>query len=194
MRICQVGYRLRRDSTLAFLLENLVDKVLGAPLRAGLILTVILVVGLLQIIGYSVHIPLLKGVGFASAIAPFPKVFSDVEGLEPFASEFTLVLTSAEGAISEVPINAELYAHLAGPYNRRNVYGAALSYAPRLSPAIWQQVFCYAFYHPGVLRAELNIPQTTRHIAVRVKTKTRGRDSQWLLDAPCAIRSDKGDQ
>lgn len=147
---------------------------------------ILLLIGVTQFIGYAFNIPMLKGIGFASAIAPFPKVFSDVDGLETFASEFTLVLTSDQGALTELPIGPELYARLKGPYNRRNVYGAALSYAPRLKMEIWQQVFCYAFYVPGVLRQELQIPENTKHIAVRIRTKTTGRTDQWLLDPSCA--------
>jgi len=129
---------------------------------------------------------MLRGIGFASAIAPFPKVFSDVDGLETFASDFTLILTSDQGMITEIPISPELYSQLSGPYNRRNVYGAALSYAPRLKEEIWQMVFCYAFYNPAVLRYELQIPAETKHIAVKIQTKTRGRTDQWILNPKCA--------
>ncbi len=142
-------------------------------------------IGLTQILGYAFNLSFLKGIGFSSVISPFPKVFSDVEGLETFASEFTLKLTDKNNTVKELSITPELYSNLSGPYNRRNVYGAALSYAPRLKEEVWQTVFCYAFYLPGVLRQELRIPDSTQHIAVLIKTKTRGRNDQWLLDPVC---------
>ena len=147
---------------------------------------VILLIGSTQFLGYLLNIPTLKGIGFASVIAPFPKVFSDVDGLETFASDFTLILTSDQGKVTEQSITPELYSKLTGPYNRRNVYGAALSYAPRLKEEIWRMVFCYAFYDPGVLRHEFELPVTIRHVAVRIQTKTKGRSDQWILDPKCS--------
>ena len=151
--------------------------------RTDLAAVLILTVGLFQIAGYCLNSSVLKGLGFASAIAPFPKVFSDVDGLETFASEFTLIITDSEGKITEQLITPELYSLLSGPYNRRNVYGAALSYAPRMKKEIWTGVFCYAFNNPAVLVKELNLP--AGRISIRIKTRTAGRDDQWILDPVC---------
>src|SRR4051812_7665487 len=68
----------------------------------------------------------LKGIGAASSIAPFPKVFCDNQGLEGFASEFTLRAEGPSG-ITNMVLTPESYSRLKGPYNRRNVYGAALA-------------------------------------------------------------------
>ena len=145
---------------------------------------ILLLVGLTQILGYVFNVPLLKGIGFASVIAPFPKVFSDVEGLETFASEFTLLLAN-NNKVSELKITPELYSKFAGPYNRRNVYGAALAYAPRLKKEIWEMVLCYAFYKPAVLRNELNISSNIKNISVQINTKTKGRTDKWQLNPRC---------
>ena len=155
------------------------------PKHINLLAIFFLCIGLSQIVGFAFNIRALKGIGFASAIAPFPKVFSDVDGLETFASEFTLLLTNSNSEVSEVVISPELYSQIPGPYNRRNVYGAALSYAPRLDERIWKKVFCYAFYNPGVLRESLKISADVRHVAVRIKTNTKGRSDHWLLDPAC---------
>lgn len=142
-------------------------------------------VGLLQIAGELFGLRALKGIGAASVVAPFPKVFSDVNGLEPFASEFTLEVETAPGQWSGSPITPELYRRLTGPYNRRNVYGAALSYAPRLPDDLWQAVFCYGLGAQGPLRTELELPEHPVRIRVRIHTKTRGRDDAWRLSPSC---------
>lgn len=127
----------------------------------------------------------LKGIGAASAASPLPKVFSDVAGLETFASEF-VVLYTVRGRETELPITPDLYARLRGPYNRRNVYGAALSYAPRLPEPLWQSVYCYALASNGPLRRELGVPSDASAVRVRIRTRTAGRAGTWLLDPRCS--------
>src|SRR4030095_9867272 len=107
--------------------------------------------------GYVTGIVALRGIGAATAASPLPKVFSDVDGFETFASEFTLRSRDARGTLTEMPITPALYGRLGGPYNRRNVYGAALSYAPRLPQPLWESVYCYGLAARGPLRTELGL-------------------------------------
>ncbi len=143
-------------------------------------------IGLLQIMGHLVGMKALKGIGAATAASPFPKVFSDVNGLETFASEFVLHYRMESGEERKLPITPELYQRLKGPYNRRNVYGAALSYAPRMPEPLWSAVFCYGLKRAGPLRQELGLPDNTEWVHVLIATKTRGRNDTWVLDPPCA--------
>jgi hypothetical protein len=140
---------------------------------------------MLQMIGEVTGLRALKGLGAASAVAPFPKVFSDVGGLETFASEFAFVVQQPDGGRSVEPITPELYQRLAGPYNRRNAYGAALSYAPRLPPELWRAVFCYGLGPGGPLRREFSLPPAPARVSVTIRTKTRGRSNAWTLDPSC---------
>src|SRR4051812_27364361 len=102
---------------------------------------VLLLLGLTQMTGYFIGSRVLRGVGAASAAAPFPKVFCDLDGIEPFASDFYLVWTNNSNARVERKLTPKLYQQLRGPYNRRNVYGAALSYGPKLPEKMWRSVF-----------------------------------------------------
>jgi len=142
-------------------------------------------IGLFQIAGHLAGVKALKGIGAATAASPFPKVFSDVDGLETFASEFVLHFRLQSGEEQRLTITPELYQRLAGPYNRRNVYGAALSYAPRMPESLWSAVFCYGLNRSGPLRRELGLPENTEWIHVLIATKTRGRNDTWVLDPPC---------
>ncbi|MBA3960819.1 MAG: hypothetical protein H0X40_02825 [Chthoniobacterales bacterium] len=140
--------------------------------------------GLTQMAGDSLGIRALKGIGAASALAPCPKVFCDVNGLEGFASTFTLELESRAGTRSEIRITPELYGRLRGPYNRRNAYGAVLSFAPKLPPRLWQPVYRYGWSRGGPLRREINLPNDIESITTVVRTQTRGRADVWRLTAP----------
>jgi hypothetical protein len=157
-----------------------------STVKANVLALILTVVGCAQVVGYLLHSRVLRGLGAALVVAPFPKVFSDVDGLETFASEFLIRGTDAAGNTFEIQITPELYQQLGGSYNRRNVYGAALSYAPRLPEELWQTVFCYGVATDGPLRREFGFPEGAENIEVVIRTRTRGRDDQWVLTPDCA--------
>ena len=91
------------------------------------------VVGLLQMAGDLIGSRALAGFGAATMIAPAPKVFSSVRGLETYSTRFFLEWTDAgTGGGRKMELTSEVCARIRGPYNRRNVYGAALAYGPVL--------------------------------------------------------------
>lgn len=145
----------------------------------------ILCLGCLQFIGYVLNNQTLRGLGAACGFAPYTKVFSDVDGFETFAADFFLILETTDGETSTIPVTPEFYQQLKGPYNRRNVYGAALSYSPRMPEALWQSVFCYGFQTNGPLRGEFGIGDEVKKISMHIITKTRGRDDEWIFSPPC---------
>ncbi len=155
------------------------------PKSANIAALVLTLVGCLPMAGYLLGSRSMRGIGAATALAPFPKVFSDVDGLETFASEFTLHWTDANGGAHRLPFTPELYSRLGGSYNRRNVYGAALSYAPRLPESLWSAVFCYAFAANGPLRRDFGLPADAHDFTVEIRTKTKGRNDHWMLKPPC---------
>lgn len=170
---------LPRRSTFA----SLVPMLRLTPKSANIAALCLTALGCLQMAGFLFGSITLRGIGATLAAAPFPKVFSDVDGLETFASEFTLHWIDVHGSPQTMRITPELYRQLHGAYNRRNVYGAALSYAPRLPAPLWQAVFTYALGPSGPLRVELGVPPDARDIAVEIRTRTKGRSDHWLLKA-----------
>ena len=124
----------------------------------------------------------LKGLGAVTALAPCPKVFCDMDGFEPFASSFTIT-TEGTGNFS-LAVTPEIYSRLKGPYNRRNVYGAAIAAAPRLPEPIRRSVFSYAFGPRGPLREELSLPNGTEALGITVRANTRGRGDVWVFPCP----------
>lgn len=155
------------------------------PKRTNLAALFLTVIGCTQMAGYLLDSRALRGVGAATCAAPFPKVFSDVDGMETFASDFILHGLDETGAPFVLPITPELYAQLEGCYNRRNVYGAALSYAPRMPEQLWSAVFCYGLGPNGPLRREFGLPGGAHQLSVEIRTKTKGRSDTWILAPSC---------
>ena len=153
--------------------------------RRNVAALVLLAVGSLQMIGAVSGSAALRGIGAATAIAPNPKVFSDVDGLETFASEFVLSYRDTLDAVQRLEITPQVYAKLGGPYNRRNVYGAALSYAPRLPEPLWMAVYCHGMSANGPLRRELGLDPADRDFILTIRTRTRGRSAQWEYAPVC---------
>ena len=102
-------------------------------LRVQIAAIVILLLGLLQMVGDLFGVAEVKGVGAASMASPAPKVFSSVKGLETFSTRIYLEWTSIDGGEQSIEFDRDSYANLQGPYNRRNIYGAALAYGPVLA-------------------------------------------------------------
>ena len=131
-------------------------------------------------IGDVLGLKVLKGLGAVSAVAPFPKVFCSLDGMEGFACEFT-ILYEQDGQSHRLPITPELYARLGGPYNRRNVYGAALAGGPKLPRPLWEAVFRHGFASGGPLQREFGIPPDATNVRVFIRSRTRGCNETWLL-------------
>ena len=89
-------------------------------------------VGVLAMVGDLVGVDPLYGLGLATHASPAPKVFTAREGLEGFSAAYTLHWEQEDGP-RHMALTPEVYAQLEGPYNRRNVYGAALAGGPFLS-------------------------------------------------------------
>ncbi|GAC1661814.1 MAG: hypothetical protein NVS9B4_14600 [Candidatus Acidiferrum sp.] len=126
----------------------------------------LLVLGLLQIIGVLVHAPVLKGIASATNASPAPKVFSSVDGLETFSSEFYIEWMDRPGVLHSLKLTPDVYALVKGPYNRRNVFGAALAYAPVLekdphTKEMFESVVHYALCGRAPLLQEVGIDPAT---------------------------------
>lgn len=134
--------------------------------------------GFAQMAGDVFRIPALKPTAAATAASPAPKVFSTVKGLETFSTRFFVEWKDEENRDHSLEITPERYAMLRGPYNRRNVYGAVLAYAPVLAsdprtlPMVGS-VSGYALCGDAPLLRELGIPEetTTRNLKIRLQTR-----------------------
>ncbi|MGH8188349.1 MAG: hypothetical protein ACREUC_17455 [Steroidobacteraceae bacterium] len=120
--------------------------------------------GSLQMAAEVLGMPKLKAVAATAQVAPAMKVFTAHQGYETHAARFSLHWRDARGQETTLQLTPETYAKVGGPYNRRNVYGAAFAYGPllRVDPLtrpMHDSVMRYALCKPGVLREELDIPR-----------------------------------
>jgi hypothetical protein len=160
----------------------------------------LLVLGLLQMTGDAMQTlglttvgrP-LKGIAGATTASPAPKVFSAVRGLETYSTQFYLEWTDRAGNAHSLRLTPELYSRVRGPYNRRNVYGAALAYGPVLATdertePLFRAVVTYALTGDAPLLRELGLDPDDRVGPVRVRYVPRSGcdtgDLPLLLEVP----------
>jgi hypothetical protein len=93
--------------------------------RYRLSAALLVILGIAQIAGDLAGSLPLRGIAAATGASPAPKVFSTVRGLETYSTRFYI-----EWPGNRIELTPEIYSRIRGPYNRRNVYGAALAYAP----------------------------------------------------------------
>jgi len=94
-------------------------------------------------------------------VSPAMKVFTAHNGYETFSPKFEIEFISGERR-KTINLTPELYRKLSGPYNRRNVYGAAISYGPVLvtnenTKPLFNSVAKYSFCEPASLITELDL-------------------------------------
>lgn len=153
----------------------------------------LVVLGLAQVAGDLGNLPPLRAIAAATGASPAPKVFSAVRGLETYSTRFYLEWENKNGEKKFLELTPEVNARLAGPYNRRNVYGAVLAYGPVLSTdpkakPLFDSVARYALCGDAPLLRELGIGAGEIH-RLRIRLSPRpGTDLGPLpttLEAPC---------
>ncbi len=144
------------------------------------------VVGCLQMTGHLLGQPWMSGLGAATVVAPFPKVFSAVKDKETFANAYTIRYETADGRSIYKPVSPHYYARLRGHYWRRNVYSAALTNGPVLPRTLWEPVFCSGLAPGGPFREELGVPAGAARVRVELTPRAEDDDTVQTLEPRCA--------
>ena len=157
-------------------------------MKNKLAITFLLIVGLSQIIGDILHIPAIKGIAAATGASPAPKVFTAHKGFETYSSHFYLDWNDENGIKQSLLLTPQVYNGVKGPYNRRNAYGAAFSYAPvlydnPLTKPMFESVLRYALCGKSSILHELGVNKiSTSPIYVRLEPRqTLPESNKWKL-------------
>lgn len=145
----------------------------------------VLLIGSLQIIGLLTGIKPIRSLGIITSASPLPLVFSEVNGVETFAGDFYMQWNGDNGEVQRVLMTPELYSKLKGPYNRRNIFGAAIAYGAVLPERVWKPILNYGICN-DVLSEELELPFDKFTFTVEIDTRTEGRDDHWTLKPDCS--------
>ena len=157
-------------------------------------------IGLLQMAAAALGLARLQGAALATGASPAPKVFSSARGLETFSSTFQLEWVDRAGAQHVLALTPERYAQVAGPYARRNAYGAAVAYGPALAvdPAarpMLEALLRHALCGEAPLLRELGLDTTTFAAPPRLRVLPHPRvpprgdvpaELPLVLEARCA--------
>jgi hypothetical protein len=156
----------------------------------------LIAIGCIQMAGDLSGRPDIKAIGAVTGASPAPKVFTAQGGFETFSSRFFIEWRDRQGARHELELTPETYRRLEGPYNRRNAYGAALSYAPVLAAnertrPMLERVMNHALCGEAPLLAELGIPRDEVVYPLLLRLEPRdgaSRQPRWQtrFSVPCS--------
>jgi len=148
--------------------------------------------GSVQMLAEVFNFPRIKALAAASQMSPAMKVFTAHQGYETHAARFHIGWCNAASECDWLILSPANYSQIAGPYNRRNVYGAALAYGPLLRAdsrlrGMHSSVMAYAFCMPGSLRVPLGMPKDVQKIWVHVEPLRASRsDLDYAWETDCA--------
>lgn len=129
--------------------------------RSLCLMVALTAIGCSQMLADVFALQRLKSVMQLTQVSPAMKVFTAHRGYETYAARFHIERVVGDRT-ERVHLDRTRYERLNGPYNRRNVYGAAFSYGPllasdpRLSP-MYLSVLDYALCDPGTAVRELGL-------------------------------------
>jgi hypothetical protein len=162
--------------------------------RTAIAAATLIVLGSVQMAGDLLGWPAMRALGAATHASPAPKVFTAQAGYETFSARFFIDWPDRDGTWRTLELTPEAYRGLEGPYNRRNAYGAALSYAPVLAAnartrPMLEQVTRFGFCGEAPLLRELGIPADGVYpIRIRLEPRERAsRSAMWQtrFDVDC---------
>ena len=164
--------------------------------REIIVAACLIAVGCLQMAGDALRIFPLKALGLATQASPAPKVFTAQDGFETYANRFFLEWHDKDGAQRSLELTPEVYASLAGPYNRRNVYGAMFSYAPvldanPLTRPMFRTVLARSFCGSRPAVVEIGLPaDAARNAPVHIRLEPRRRQETQRYALVHEVRCD----
>jgi hypothetical protein len=138
-----------------------------------------------QMLAASFGFARVQAVFSAAVLSPAPKVFTAVDGLEPFSSRYRIVLHTTHTAPLTFELDTRTAARLVGPYNRRNVYGAVVAFAPVLAQnartrPMFEAVVRHALCADAPLLGELGLSLAAPASTIVIEQLPRAR-TQTLL-------------
>jgi len=164
-------------------------KKLPANLTKAIIISLLFLLGSLNMIGLVFQSPQIKAIAFVSCSSPLPFVFSAYEKIETFSTSLEVNATFKNGTNGRLMIDHKLYSKLRGPYNRKNVIGAIFSHGPFFKDPnmikIRDQILNWGFCK-GYLLNEFEINDPLEKMTINVKSKTIGNENKkWAIDIKC---------
>jgi hypothetical protein len=113
-------------------------------------------------------------------------------GLETYSAVYFIEWSDASGKAHSVRLTPELNENFQGPYNRRNIYGAALAFGPVLAAnpkakPMLMQVLRKALCGDAPILRELGIDTSglVQPVRIRYEPKVNQMNLPLVLEAPC---------
>jgi hypothetical protein len=140
--------------------------------------------GLSSFVGHVSGSSELRRYARSTMASPLPLAFSDCGSLRNFSDRFGFDVVTSDGGRMRAEADAAIYAALPGPYERRVMYGAALSLAPVVPSPLFRGILHHGFCDRGPIATALGFAQPLREATI----STPGRPD--LRSRPVTVSCD----
>lgn len=190
----KTGFSKNRETQVADMMmgKNVLierPKKLPPNLIKCMFISLLFLLGSLQILGVIFNSPTMKGIAIMSTASPLPFVFSAFKGVETFSTKFEMDVTFKNGSSTQFNVDHKLYSQLKGSYNRRNVIGAVFSHGPFFdNPRLveMRNQILYSGFCKGRLTKEFGINADLQKVVINVRSKTIGNEGKiWSIGVEC---------
>jgi hypothetical protein len=110
----------------------------------------------------------------STAASPLPLAFSQPGSLAGFAKELTIELTGPDGNVERRTESSELFAGLPGPYERRIIYGTALTFGPLSPRPLLTAILRFGFCDAGPLAERMGVSYAVHSVALVAESRSTG--------------------
>jgi sterol desaturase/sphingolipid hydroxylase (fatty acid hydroxylase superfamily) len=180
------GFKPEREKRLADILlfknvnSGYHSKINLGKIKTAVTASLVIGIGLVQTIGYCSGKETIKGLGFVTCSSPLPIVFTEVKGVETFSLYYHLTILTESNDTIRIDLDPQTYSKLKGPYNRRNIYGAAFGYGPVLPEKQRNAILHYAFFDEqfGIAK-EFGIAEPISSVEIITRSKTKNDNRTW---------------
>lgn len=111
----------------------------------------LVILGLLQIIGFITGSTQIKLLGEALVTSPLPRPFVSIDGYENIGLNISFEITAVNGSKYLKNMDRIYLSKLEGPHKRKIVYINSITRAPRLTRSLYISPIKYGFCNKGPL-------------------------------------------
>lgn len=161
-------------------------------MKYTLFASILIFLATIKVIASLLGLEQVSAVASMSNLSPAMKVFTAHKGYETYSSTFHIEALYQDGLTVKKTLTPKLYSHLEGAYNRRNVYGALIAYAPLLvtnthTKALYKQMSHRAFCKEEHILKELNFKHNNP-IKTIILSYTLAPSIKQTFDYPQSIK------
>ena len=146
---------------------------------------ILILVGMMQMTGYTFKQNTLKRVGRVTGASPLPLVFYQVRGYETWACDYHIQFTYDNGEKKHLKIDPEFYSKMMGNHEAHLAYSIPFARFLLTDSPFWVRPLSYGFCSNGPIAEALGLEHKIQRVDFTISSKTAGNEKTWQKTLVC---------